>query len=214
MKKFILGFLVGALLFSIIPVGAAVQEYVLQMSDAKLVIDGAEYVDKELPVLNYKGYNYIPAAAFRDICQKIGVNFDWVNDVKEIQIKTSGQALKKEGDMVGDRIWETPDGITQIDAWEGKQYIGIIYIRNKIKEKGYNLIRMTIDERDPLTHEWTTKEDKQQVIKGFYNENLKPGEHQSTDYTVLIDDVPITIVYGHSCVEADYYINTILPLIK
>lgn len=214
MKKFILGFLVGALLFSIIPVGAAVQEYVLQMSDAKLVIDGAEYVDKELPVLNYKGYNYIPAAAFRDICQKIGVNFDWVNDVKEIQIKTSGQALKKEGDMVGDRIWETPDGITQIDTWEGKQYIGFSYIQRAIRPKGYDLINVTVDERDPVTHEWTTKEDKWQLIKGFYNENLKPGERQNTDdYIVLIDNVPTKKAW-HTSIEVDYYINTILPLIK
>ena len=41
------------------------------------MIDG-ETAKKELPVLNYQGYNYIPAATFREICDTIGVGFEWV----------------------------------------------------------------------------------------------------------------------------------------
>ena len=99
MKKFVLGFLVGALIFSIIPVSAAVQEYVLQKSDCKLIINGKEYANKELPMLNYKGYNYIPADSFRQICEQIGAKFEWVNETKEIRIDKA-ESKTEDGDEI------------------------------------------------------------------------------------------------------------------
>jgi hypothetical protein len=91
MKKFIFGFLAAALLFTALPIGAAVQEYILTKSTAKLVVDGAEVTDDTLPILHYNGYNYIPAATFRAICDKIGVGFQWVDDKKEIQLITKSK---------------------------------------------------------------------------------------------------------------------------
>lgn len=104
MKKFILGFLIGTLIFSIIPVSAAVQEYVLQKSDCKLVINGEEYTNKELPMLNYKGYNYIPADSFKEICKEIGAGFEWVNEAKEIRIDKTKQTVEMEDKNVSEVI--------------------------------------------------------------------------------------------------------------
>lgn len=72
-KQLIMGFLLGALVFGIVPVGATVQDYLLKKSTAKLMVDGVEFANKELPVLNYQGYNYVPAATFMEICDTIGV---------------------------------------------------------------------------------------------------------------------------------------------
>ena len=88
MKKFFFGFILAALLFSAMPIGAAVEQYILTPSAAKIVVDGAEVKDNKLPIMNYQGYNYIPAATFRSICDKIGVEFEWDNTTKEIQLST------------------------------------------------------------------------------------------------------------------------------
>lgn len=77
-KQLIIGFLLGALLFSVVPVGATIGEYILKKSTAKLMVDGKEFANKDLPVLNYKGYNYIPAATFREICDTIGSRYSFI----------------------------------------------------------------------------------------------------------------------------------------
>jgi hypothetical protein len=97
LKKFrhlIIGFVLGALFFRVIPVGAAIQEYILYKSEVQLTVDGQEYNNPELPILNYKGYNYIPAATFRDICNAIGVDFQWAGQVNQIQLRTGNVPIE------------------------------------------------------------------------------------------------------------------------
>lgn len=95
-KQLIIGFLLGALLFGVIPVGAVIQEYVLTKSRVRLVIDGEEFANDDLPILYMEpGYNYLPAAAFRDICSKLDLWFEYVGEKNEIHIET-----KIKNDMV------------------------------------------------------------------------------------------------------------------
>jgi len=196
MKKFILGFLCAAMLFTAIPIGAAIQEYALKLSAAKIVVDGSEFKDEKLPVLYLDpGYNYIPAAVFRSICDKIGVGFEYDSATKEIQIDTKAATVNSDtltttetdtgGDTVSDKITQTPDGITEFVTFEGKQYIGFIAIRNKLKESGYDFIS-TVDTI------W-------KVIKGE---------------EVILDDIATIRPFGFDMIEADYYISIISPLIK
>jgi hypothetical protein len=89
MKKFILGFLMGAMLFSILPVNAAVQQYILKKSTVKLMINGEEYKNLTLPVLLMNpGYNYLPAVSFRDIAKLMGAEFVYQNTNNTININT------------------------------------------------------------------------------------------------------------------------------
>ncbi len=93
-------------------------------------------------------------------------------------------------------ITQTPDGITTIDAWEGKQYIGTLYIRNKVREKGYDFIK-----------------------GNSLNTELKYGNHVNTwqltkNGEVILDNIPTIYIYGADEVETNYYIDTILPLIN
>ncbi len=73
MKKFILGVLVGALLFGILPVSAAIQDYILYKTDYKIFLDGKEYNDKDYPALSYKGKTYMPITVLID---SFDLNFD------------------------------------------------------------------------------------------------------------------------------------------
>lgn len=73
MKKFILGFLVGALLFSAMPIYAAVQQFVLYKTDYKVLFNGKEYTDNDYPALSYKGKTYIP---IRTLIDAFNLNLD------------------------------------------------------------------------------------------------------------------------------------------
>jgi hypothetical protein len=66
MKKFILGFVLAALLFTALPVGAAVQQYILHAPDYKIYLGDKEYSDKDYPALTYKGKTYLPITALID----------------------------------------------------------------------------------------------------------------------------------------------------
>lgn len=74
MKKFILGFFLGALIFILTPVGAAVQEYICYKADYKVVVNGIEYINPDLPILNHKGNTYAP---IRSILETAGLNVNW-----------------------------------------------------------------------------------------------------------------------------------------
>lgn len=125
-RQFFIGFLISALLFGAIPVGAAVQEYILTKSETKIIVDGTEFADDSLPVLNYKGYNYIPAAVFKGICAKLGLNFEWVGETNEIKISM------REGERA---MSETAVSTTvQYTTIDGKEYINIEDVRAYCKE--------------------------------------------------------------------------------
>jgi hypothetical protein len=115
MKKFILGFLTAALLFSAFPVGAAVQQYILTASAAKIVVDGEEVKDAKLPILAYNGYNYIPASVFKTISEKIGVGFKWDGTVKEIQISTAGTSVTTSTAVSTTKGVSTTSGIIDLE---------------------------------------------------------------------------------------------------
>lgn len=83
-------------------------------------------------------------------------------------------------------VTSTPDGITTFLNYSGKQYIGAGIIRNKIEEKGYTL---TCNADSTV---W-------QVLKG---------------QTIILDNVQIARIQGVFYIDTNYYINTILPLIK
>jgi hypothetical protein len=142
MKKFMLGFILAAVLFSAIPVGAAVQEYVLTSTATKIMVDGVEFKDAKLPIMAYEGYNYLSAATFKSICEKIGAGFVWNNELKTIEIDTkvvttSTAALTVQTNINtgGTKTMQSdsnslPEGATMIDFQGCKaiQYSGKTFI--------------------------------------------------------------------------------------
>jgi hypothetical protein len=63
MKKFrqlFIGIIIGAFIFSATPISAAIQQFILTLSDYKVVVDGKEFVSEGYPILMYKGVNYTP----------------------------------------------------------------------------------------------------------------------------------------------------------
>lgn len=217
MKKFMLGFLIGALLFSIMPINAAIQQYTLQQSDCKLVVDGNEF-KSDMPLLNYDGYNYLPAAGFREICDKLNIGFEFDNETKEIRIITSNKVIGKEGDTAimndvylnkyglpvfyehnGEKPKLENDGTYTFFIYNGIKYISIQYepeATKKLLPDGYSFRCPIIDG------------------KVGFDIQLRSSLPGPTD--IIIDEIPYAL-YGSDrdyFISYDYYINAILPLVK
>jgi hypothetical protein len=193
MKKFVLGFLTAALLFSAIPVGAAVQEYILTSTAAKITVDGEEVKNDTLPIMAYQGYNYIPAATFRDICGKIGVGFEWNNELKEIQITTTATSATAIATPQPAKVvtpTPTPSAPSTIEPVyiNGVKLIFIRDVRKRLEEKGYNIF---------------SSSGGKQLLEIWLNGKL------------ILDNIPFdTYDGGKVYFKYDYYIENLLPLIE
>lgn len=154
MKKLALGFLVGALLFSIMPVKAAIEEYICYKADYKVVVNGVEYTNSDLPILNYKGNTYAP---FRSILEAAGLTVNWNAESGQAEVidpssqSSNVQSGGGEGETVADTqtITQTPDGLRTIfrndKVVDGKlvadnsYYVSLDDIYMKYKDKGFSM---------------------------------------------------------------------------
>ncbi|MEL7624413.1 MAG: L,D-transpeptidase family protein [Clostridiales bacterium] len=82
MKKFLAGLLVGALLFSAIPLLAAAG-LMLTPVEYPVLVNGAEYTDQEYPLLNYEGRTYLPLAKIGDLLK---VKYLWNEEKSQVEI--------------------------------------------------------------------------------------------------------------------------------
>jgi hypothetical protein len=223
-KQLLIGILIG-ILIAAVPVGAAVQEYILKQSECKIVVDG-EVVKGELPLLIMDpGFNYIPAAEFRSICDKMGIGFEFDSPTKEIRIDTAqvkaeptpvpeiipnekGETeemevpLNKYGlpdfsNYDGQRPPKEDDGTNVYFTYDGVKYISIYTFPNhpKLLPPDYRF-------------EIGVENGKLNDIISFKKRNL-----ETMEWDILIEEVPYTHI-SVMCIRYDYYQNTVLPMIE
>lgn len=139
MKKFMLGFLVGAILFSSVPISATIEEFICYRADYKVLINGEEYISEDLPVLNYKGNTYAP---FRSILEKAGLDVNWNAELGQAEVSspTNAQIFDGEGTtMTTDTVKYTPDGIK---AWldQGRYTVSMASFKARYKDTEFAFI--------------------------------------------------------------------------
>lgn len=199
-KQLIIGFLLGTMLFSIVPVGATIQEYLLKKSEVKVMVDGTEFANKELPVLIYKGYNYIPAATFREITDTLGVGFEYVGDKKEIQIDTKKivevkEEIKLEQERKVDNMDETVKDGYNLIVEDGIEYIGLFEIDKKYYDKGFAF--------------------KYNNESKLYSLEYNPQKSHPIDkYETMLENIECKIFKGHSYIEYKFFKENILQILN
>ncbi len=202
-KQFLIGFLIGALLFTFIPVNAAVQEYILTKSNARIIVDGTEFADDSLPILNYKGYNYIPAAVFRGICAKLGFSFDWVGETNEIQIQTKGEG--NLSDTIGQALIE-------YKTVDGKEYVSIVDVKAYCKELYGGRFSVGYGRNDPT---WASIHS----VRGLHaarilkDENPNATNDEELIKSGVLIELPIKHINGEIHITRETFENTVLPFI-
>jgi hypothetical protein len=200
-KQLIIGIIIGVMVASVVPVGAAIEEYILKKSPHKLAVNGEYWPEGTLPMMIYQdGYNYIPAATFRGICENMNIPFAWDREKEEIQI---GETKQGDENMSNDNeVIEMDDGSVMIRGEKYYHPMASKPIISDIKESNVNYTFVRTSENDTLD-----------FVKWTYLENNLKKE-------ILIAGIPIirfpTIHGIERCayIEWDYYINNILPLAK
>lgn len=82
-KQLFIGIFIGAFIFSVMPVSAAVEKYVLSKLQYKIIVNGVEYKDDTQPALNYNGTTYVP---LRSVGKLLGQEPRWNGDKKQVEI--------------------------------------------------------------------------------------------------------------------------------
>ena len=102
MKKFISGFIAGALIFSMLGVFAAVT-YVAKPLDYKVVVNGEEFTS-DPPPLEVDGRTYLPLRAMGDA---LGVPVNWNEELRQAEvgmISSNIDANEVKNFIIGD-VW-------------------------------------------------------------------------------------------------------------
>jgi hypothetical protein len=213
MKKFILGFLTCLLLSATVVYGASAIKEAYFNETLKISVNN--YVgDVEIVTVTKEGEqygrNFVSVADYNKLLNdgaglNLTTDFDQKNSTVVVQSKVEDTTETSTGGAIVsdtiEKITQTPDGITMIDTWEGKQYIGEAYINMKINAKGYEFVP-------------NVQTDKMMLIKGNSPDFKYRFASQKSEYVVILENIPTISVYGGDCVEANYYINIMLPLIK
>ena len=193
MKKFIIGFIVGALMFSIIPVMAEGELSVVP-NPFPVLIDGEV---AEVEGYNINGYTFLKLADFG----KAGLTVKFNETDKQIEISSTKKAVitpepipDKGDDVVSDKQVYEENGYKVIMDNE-VEYYSWKSICDNIEPKGYNI-------------GYDKTEDSMFLIK--YNTIKK----STADSTKILESIPYKIFNDATHIPKDYYLNKILPLIK
>ena len=193
LKKFIIGFIVGALMFSIIPVMAEGELSVVP-NPFPVLIDGEV---AEVEGYNINGYTFLKLADFG----KAGLTVKFNETDKQIEISSTKKAVitpepipDKGDDVVSDKQVYEENGYKVIMDNE-VEYYSWKSICDNIEPKGYNI-------------GYDKTEDSMFLIK--YNTIKK----STADSTKILESIPYKIFNDATHIPKDYYLNKILPLIK
>lgn len=171
MKKIIFGFIIGSLLFSAMPIKAAVEEYILYRADYKVMVNGAEYSDVESPILNYKGTTYVPMRAVGDLFE---ANVSWNAELGQAEIKSlsTTQAVVQTNNIHSDDVTFTTykqpylGRHMEVEAvvYNGNTYVNTAYFPIRIKRTEDKSITIFYNESDSTQEVAVANNNPEQLI--------------------------------------------------
>ena len=183
MKKYICGLITGILIATSFTAFAAGLNII--KNDKPIYING-EKVNVSAYAID--GSTYLKLRDF----EKAGLKINYDSATKHIEIENpalTAEITTKEDNTVDTTLTKptsTPDGITQIDEYQGKYYIGIYDAKQKCEAKGYSI-------------QFSAKNKAWQVIKNG---------------SVILDNVETFHIFDGTEIEYNYYVSTIIPLLK
>ncbi|WP_373000730.1 hypothetical protein [Lutispora sp.] len=171
MKKFILGVLVGGIIFGSIPLAASIEEYICHKADYKLIIYGQEYNDPELPLMTYKGHTI---GSVRKILEAAGLNVEWNAELGQAEVsglKNETNNLSLTKDII---IPFTEEKIKEIQERERSERENNQNIVLDTGEQAKYLERGSIESNIPgLSHaSFITFKDELYISDGHVNYNI------------------------------------------
>ena len=129
MKKFICGFLIGAMLFGTI--GAFAVSYVANPVDFKVLVNGEEFVS-DPPALEVEGRTYLP---LRAMGEALGVPVTWNEELRQAEVGTAPSDSTVSSTVQTSDKWKMTylncKEYSQINEYtkaeEGKKYVVVTF---------------------------------------------------------------------------------------
>lgn len=196
MRKYLIGFLLGAMLCSALPSLASVEQFILSRADYKVFVNNAEYENTDYPTMTYEGTTYVPLKKLADL---LGVDVKWNEKMQRAEISNT-VATVKPTPIPTPNI--TPQSLTFYKK-DGSDYannngnlyihylsaINLVIAKNRLFQIGY--IRET-----PLS------------TNGAYClQNLDTNQ-------IILNNIQTTKFDGKDYIEYGYFQNTVLSLVK
>lgn len=142
MKKFISGFIVGALIFSMLGVFAAVT-YVAKPVDFKVMVNGKEFVS-DPPALEVDGRTYLP---LRAMGEALNVPVNWNEELRQAEVGHTGSTAEtNEYSRNNPAPLNTIQAYTKTSDWsEEDNYTVTVRILETIRgEKNIDKVRKSV----------------------------------------------------------------------
>ena len=129
MKRFICGFLAGALVFG--TVGAFAASYIANPAGFKVLVNGKEFVS-DPPALVVEGRTYLPLRAMGDV---LGVPVNWNEELRQAEVGEEPKAANIDNVVKTNNKWkitylnykETPQKNEYTKAEEGKEFLFVFF---------------------------------------------------------------------------------------
>jgi hypothetical protein len=117
----IIGFMACALLIGFTPIRAAIEEYICYKADYKLIINGQEFNDPDIPLLNYKGNTLAPV---KKVFEAAGISVTWNAELGQAEATSNTTASVPEGSRIIDKTdypFVTDENL--IGQWQFADYV-------------------------------------------------------------------------------------------
>lgn len=199
----LIGFVLGATLCSIIPVKAAIEQYILTKADYKVEIQGKEYKDAENPILTKDGVTYAP---LRSMLTAAGLDIGWDEGRGVASVKSKSNIEITPTPTTSPTPSPTPLPAQQIPGGTTPNQNANTYQKNGVTIVSYNGIEY-VDLVDLTSH----------------NDRVKFIERPNRQLVIIIDgnntEIQIPFIMGSdyggpSIIKYSDYIEKVLPLVK
>ena len=174
LKYIALGIIIGVTVIAAPSIASEIKEYMLYKADYKIIVNGQQYNNDELPILNYKGVTYTPLKAIGSLLNsdvqwnaevgqvEIVKNVD-IEKVAEVETNTPSSTPKPQSTIKIISNKNDPFEICEID---GNKYISIRTLRELCGEFWWKL-----READDMTKYFTlhrSHQDSKENINPIY----------------------------------------------
>ena len=133
-------------------------DYTLSKANYKVIINGKEYTDENLPILNYEGQTYAP---MRSMLEAAGLKVDFANGVATVEAPQSGAALNPN----------INDYMTVREIFESTNLIPSFNRDDRTVEVYNNNKELLLVIPNEYTHEF---DGMLMILKSYYESDLKP----------------------------------------
>ena len=189
MKKFILGFVCGAVLFAVI--GVIALTYTAEVVQFPVFVNGEEFTSDPMPVL-IEGRTFLP---LRAMGEALGVDVYWNEELRQVEV----------GTRVGndDVITHTSDGV-RVSSVGGVLYVDLGNILNHMRETldiaegtyGVDIVNDAAGRRGVV-------------------QDLNLWELNLVSGGIILDNIPLVPgSWAEMGVPLDFYENTLRPFLE